>query len=247
MRSSGAWRRRRRPRASSRSRAGSRSRPPARRPTTRGRVARAAPARACARSGRRGRTADVVEEVPADDPAPRRGRRPRTRRRGLRGLARAVPLAGVRDHVRVREDVAVLGDDEAGALGRLRRRVARDRRSRRRSSRRRPGGPRRSGPGRSRVPDERLGAALKRRARPAVPPRLRHLRADDDGLRASSSQPAALADAQRRARRREAAGDERRRRQGRAHRAHCSDGPARRPFSRENACASRSGSSAGRA
>ena len=64
---------------------------------------------------------DVVVDVPADDARAHPVAVPELDENGvrrLRGRGR-IALAGRRDHVRVREDVAVRGDHEAGALGRI--------------------------------------------------------------------------------------------------------------------------------
>jgi hypothetical protein len=65
---------------------------------------------------------DVVVDVPPDDLRAYPVAVPELDEDGVRCLRRRrrVALAGRRDHVRVGEDVAVRGDDEAGALGRVR-------------------------------------------------------------------------------------------------------------------------------
>ena len=116
MGSTASWPTRRRPRASSGSRTGCRSPRRARPTTTRDESpSGTGPQRVVVRVD--AHDAHVVEDVPADD----------LRRHPVAvdeldveaaGAVRVgVALAGGRDHVRVREDHAVVGDDEPGALG----------------------------------------------------------------------------------------------------------------------------------
>ena len=159
--------------------------------------------------------ADVVEEVPADDP---RGRAvvvgeldvDVARRADLRALA------GVRDHVRAREDVAAPGDDEAGALRGLRRRplVAEERVDRDDAGRSAP------------VELRRAEAVAGQRLRGRAQARLRRDRAGlrrrrhDDRLRVRVADPARAAADRKRCDGAETGAEEGDRREpGRAHRA----------------------------
>jgi hypothetical protein len=64
---------------------------------------------------------DVVIDVPPDDARPHPVAVPELDEDGVRRLrSRSRVLTGRRDHVRVGEDVALRGDDEAGALSRVR-------------------------------------------------------------------------------------------------------------------------------